>query len=101
MLELRVNGMRYQVDVSPETSLLKVIRETLGLTKTRQGCGMAICGVCTIELDGQPVPACITPVSRAVGKHVVTVEGLQVQVQATEEAGWPHTEAIPLLELQS
>lgn len=74
MLELRVNGQIHTVDVPPDTPLLWVLRESLGLTGTKLGCGMAICGTCTVHLNGEPIRACITPVSVAVGKEVTTLE---------------------------
>jgi isoquinoline 1-oxidoreductase alpha subunit len=87
MLELRVNGNDYKVDVSPETPLLWVIRESLGLTGTKFGCGMALCGACTVYLDGEAIRACITPVSRAVGKEVTTIEGLSADLDPLQK-GW-------------
>src|SRR5207249_7611679 len=76
MVKLKVNRMNYAVDVSPDTPLLWVLRETLGLTGTKFGCGMAQCGACTVRLDGEAVRSCVTPVSRAAGKTVTTIEGL-------------------------
>jgi aerobic-type carbon monoxide dehydrogenase small subunit (CoxS/CutS family) len=76
MIELRVNRKDHQVDVSPDTPLLWVIRETLGLTGTKFGCGMAQCGACTVHLEGEAVRSCVTPVARAAGKDVTTIEGL-------------------------
>ncbi|WP_406700678.1 2Fe-2S iron-sulfur cluster-binding protein [Singulisphaera sp. Ch08] len=88
MLELKVNGKLYRVDVSPDTPLLCVLRETLGLTGTRFGCGMALCGVCTVHLDGEAIRSCITPVSRAVGKEVVTVEGVSDDRGSSQQEAW-------------
>jgi isoquinoline 1-oxidoreductase alpha subunit len=76
MVKLKVNRKNYAVDVSPDTPLLWVLRETLGLTGTKFGCGMAQCGACTVHLDGEAVRSCVTPVSRAAGKTVTTIEGL-------------------------
>ena len=76
MISLTVNGKRHQIDVQPEMPLLWVIRETLGLTGTKYACGMALCGACTVHLDGAPVRACVTPASAAAGKRVTTIEGL-------------------------
>jgi isoquinoline 1-oxidoreductase alpha subunit len=76
MISFTVNGMRQQVDVPSEMPLLWVIRETLGLTGTKYGCGMALCGACTVHLGGAPVRSCVTPVSAAAGKNVTTIEGL-------------------------
>src|SRR6059036_4078657 len=74
MAMLHVNGKAQQVDVTPDTPLLWVLRDTLGMTGTKFGCGMALCGACTVHLDGQPIRSCSTPVSAAVGKKVVTIE---------------------------
>jgi isoquinoline 1-oxidoreductase subunit alpha len=76
MVTLKINGKPHQVDVSPETPLLWVLRDVLGLTGTKFGCGVALCGVCTIHLDGSPRRACVLPVSAAVGHAVTTVEGI-------------------------
>src|SRR5207248_10077849 len=71
-----VNRQPRQVDVAPETPLLWVLRDTLGLTGTKFGCGAGLCGACTVHLEGSPVRSCSTPVSRVAGKDVVTIEGL-------------------------
>ena len=76
MVELKVNGRSYQVDVEPETPLLWAIRENVGLTGTKYGCGIAQCGACTVHVDGQPMRSCALPVSDAVGKQITTIEGL-------------------------
>jgi len=76
MIDLTVNGKRQRVDVDAETPLLWVIRENLGLPGTKYGCGMALCGACTVHLEGAPVRSCVTPMSAARGKRVTTIEGL-------------------------
>ena len=76
MIDLTVNGKRQRVDVDAETPLLWVIRENLGLPGTKYGCGMALCGACTVHIEGAPVRPCVTPVSAARGKRVTTIEGL-------------------------
>jgi aerobic-type carbon monoxide dehydrogenase small subunit (CoxS/CutS family) len=76
MISLKVNGKRYEIDVSSDTPLLWVIRESLGLTGTKYGCGMAQCGVCTVHVNGRAVRSCVAPVSSVVGKDIVTIEGL-------------------------
>ncbi len=76
MISLRVNGKTYRINVSPDRMLLWVIREKLGLTGTKFGCGMAQCGACTVHMDGHAVRSCVTPVSSASGKAIVTIEGL-------------------------
>jgi isoquinoline 1-oxidoreductase alpha subunit len=76
MVRLTVNGKTQDVDVDPNTPLLWVIREQLGLTGTKYGCGIAMCGACTVHVNGEPVRSCSTPASAAVGKRVTTIEGL-------------------------
>jgi isoquinoline 1-oxidoreductase alpha subunit len=76
MLKLNVNGKLQQVDVEPDTPLLWVLRDHLGLLGTKYGCGIALCGACTVHIDGAAVRSCAMPVSAAVGKKVVTIEGL-------------------------
>ena len=75
-MELHVNNRRYTVDADPERSLLSVLREELNLTGAKYGCGEGQCGACTVSLDGANIRSCITPVSAARGKHILTVEGL-------------------------
>ncbi len=77
MVELRVNGEPVQVEVAPDTPLLWVVRDALGLTGTKFGCGIGQCGACTVHLDGRPVRGCLTPVSAAAGLEVTTIEGLE------------------------
>ena len=76
MIEFSVNGVRQSVDVDPDTPLLWVVREQLGLTGTKFGCGIAQCGACTIHLNGNPVRSCVLPVSAAAGGEILTIEGL-------------------------
>jgi isoquinoline 1-oxidoreductase alpha subunit len=76
MVSLTINGRMRDVDVSPDTPILWVLRDSLHLTGTKFGCGIAQCGACTVHLDGQPVRSCSTPVSAAVGKKVTTIEGV-------------------------
>ena len=76
MISLEVNGKKYEVEVSPDVPLLWVIREHLGLTGTKYGCGISMCGACTVHVNGEAVRSCITPVSSVVGKKVVTIEGI-------------------------
>ena len=75
-IPLSVNGHAVQVQSEPDTPLLWVVRDELGLTGTKFGCGMGLCGACTIHLDGAPVRSCVTPLSAAAGKRVGTIEGL-------------------------
>jgi isoquinoline 1-oxidoreductase subunit alpha len=76
MLVVRVNGAEQRIDVDPEMPLLWALRDVLGLTGTKYGCGQALCGACTVHLDGEAVRACVTPVRRAEGRAVTTIEGL-------------------------
>jgi isoquinoline 1-oxidoreductase alpha subunit len=76
MISLVVNGKEHSVDVNPEMPLLWVLRDVIGLTGTKYGCGMALCGACTVHIDGEPVRSCVFPASAAVGKKILTIEGL-------------------------
>lgn len=76
MIALTVNGTEHSVDVSSDMRLLWVLRDILGLTGTKFGCGMSLCGACTVHLDGEPVRSCVMPVSIAAGKNITTIEGL-------------------------
>jgi isoquinoline 1-oxidoreductase subunit alpha len=76
MISLTVNGTSQRVDVSPDTPLLWVLRDNLGLTGTKYGCGMALCGACTVHVNGQATRSCVMPISAAAGKSVLTIEGL-------------------------
>ena len=78
MIRLTINGKAYDVDVEDDTPLLWAIRENVGLTGTKYGCGIAQCGACTVHLDGEAVRSCSMQVSEAVGKQIATVEGLAV-----------------------
>ncbi|GLI40053.1 (2Fe-2S)-binding protein [Geobacter hydrogenophilus] len=76
MIALTVNGTRHQVDVPPDTPLLWVIREVIGLTGTKFGCGMSLCGACTVHVEGRAIRSCVTPVSAVAGKEITTIEGI-------------------------
>ncbi|PLW82595.1 (2Fe-2S)-binding protein [Kineobactrum sediminis] len=76
MIEFHLNGRGRSLDTDPATPLLWVIRDTLGLTGTKFGCGMGVCGACTVHLDGEAIRSCVTPLSAAAGKAVTTIEGL-------------------------
>src|SRR5512145_118816 len=88
MIPIIVNGKRHQVDVSPDTPLLWVLRENLGLTGTKFGCGIAQCGACTVHLDGQPVRSCATPIAAAGGKKITTIEGLSADGGHPLQKAW-------------
>ena len=88
MVSLTVNERRYDLDIEPEMPLLWAIREAVGLTGTKFGCGIAQCGACTVHLDGAPVRSCTTPVSAAVGKRVTTIEGLSPDASHPLQVAW-------------
>jgi len=88
MISLTVNGKRYDVDVAPEMPLLWVIRDTIGLTGTKFGCGLSQCGACTVHLEGNPIRSCTTPVSLAAGKKVTTIEGLSPNSSHALQVAW-------------
>ena len=87
-IELRVNGKPVSVEVDPTTPLLWVLRETLGLTGTKYGCGAAQCGACTVHVDGHARRSCVTPVSAASGKRITTIEGLDSAVGQALVSAW-------------
>jgi isoquinoline 1-oxidoreductase subunit alpha len=89
MITLDINGQARSVDADPATPLLWVLRDTLGLTGTKFGCGMALCGACTVHVNGQPVRSCSTPVSLATGKKITTIEGLSASAVGQKvQAAW-------------
>jgi isoquinoline 1-oxidoreductase subunit alpha len=88
MVSFTVNGARQQVDAAPDTPLLWILREQLALTGTKYGCGVALCGACTVNVDGQPTRACTTPLSTVAGKHVTTIEGLSAKSDHPVQRAW-------------
>jgi len=88
MISFIVNKQRVNLDVDPATPLLWVLRENLGLTGTKYGCGMAQCGACTVHLNGEAVRSCVAPVSRAAGKEVTTIEGLSRDLSHPLQRAW-------------
>ena len=90
MAKFFVNGEIIDFRAAPDTPLLWVLRDHLGLTGTKYGCGMALCGACTVHVEGQPVRACVTPASSLEGKHVTTIEGLGARDAAARavKAAW-------------
>ena len=88
MIGLNVNGTSYQVNVDAATPLLWVLRDVLGLTGTKYGCGIEVCGACTVLIDGQPEHACVFDVSSAAGKKVVTIEGLSPDNGHPAQKAW-------------
>jgi isoquinoline 1-oxidoreductase alpha subunit len=88
MLTLNINGKQHQVAADPDMPLLWVIRDLLGLTGTKFGCGVAQCGACTIHLNGEAVRSCVTKVSRAAGQQITTIEGLSVGNDHPLQLAW-------------
>ena len=88
MIKLNVNGKDTEVDVDGDMPLLWVLRDTLALTGTKFGCGRALCGACTVHLQGAPVRSCVTPVSAADGKKVTTIEGLSPDSSHPVQKAW-------------
>jgi isoquinoline 1-oxidoreductase alpha subunit len=88
MATLDVNGKQIKVDVEPEMPLLWVLRDELGLTGTKYGCGIAACGACTVYLDGQPIRSCVMPVSAVEGKKITTIEGLSKDGTHPVQKAW-------------
>ncbi|GGA38696.1 (2Fe-2S)-binding protein [Dyella nitratireducens] len=88
MLTLTINGHDHSFDGPPEMPLLWYLRDTLGYTGTKFGCGMALCGACTVHLDGTAVRSCVTPVVAAAGKHVITIEGLSPDGSHPVQRAW-------------
>src|SRR5216117_514857 len=87
-MQLTVNGVKRDVNVSPDTPLLWVLRDILGLTGTKFGCGMAQCGACTVHVDGQAVRSCVTPAASVQGHAVKTIEGLSAQGLDAVQRAW-------------
>ena len=85
---LLVNGMQSTVDVEPDTPLLWVLRDSIGLTGTKYGCGIGQCGACTVLIDGAAVRTCVTPVNRAVGTRIITIEGLSTDGTHPVQLAW-------------
>ena len=87
-IEFELNGSKPKLDPQPETALLWVLREHLKLTGTKFGCGSGLCGACTVHLNGQPIRACITPVSAVAGKSITTIEGLSKNRSHPLQKAW-------------
>jgi isoquinoline 1-oxidoreductase alpha subunit len=88
MTQLNINGRSHNVDVDPDTPLLWVLRDNLGLTGTKYGCGIAQCGSCTVHVNGEPVRSCKTPISEIAGKKVTTIEGLSAKSSHPLQKAW-------------
>jgi isoquinoline 1-oxidoreductase alpha subunit len=88
MIRVRVNGIDRELDVDPEMPILWVVRDVLSLTGTKFGCGEALCGACTVHLDGEAVRACVTPIRRAENKSITTIEGLSKDGDHPLQKAW-------------
>ena len=87
-VSLNVNGHSHQVDADPQTPLLWVLRDEIGLTGTKFGCGVAQCGACTVHVDGQAMRSCVAPVAAIAGHKVTTIEGLQSRAAKAVQKAW-------------
>ena len=85
---IKVNGRNHSVDVDGDTPLLWVLRDVLGMTGTKFGCGMALCGACTVHINGEATRSCITPVSSVAGKKITTIEGLSADASHPVQKAW-------------
>jgi isoquinoline 1-oxidoreductase alpha subunit len=88
MIALTVNGVRHDLDIEPETPLLWVLRDEIGLTGTKYGCGIAQCGACTVHVDDQPVRSCTLAAGNAAGARIVTIEGLSPDASHPVQRAW-------------
>lgn len=88
MITLNINNTNYQVDASAEMPLLWAIRDMVGLTGTKFGCGIAQCGACTVHVDGKPVRSCSFPIAAAVGKKITTIEGMNDKIAEAVQNAW-------------
>jgi isoquinoline 1-oxidoreductase alpha subunit len=88
MIKLTINGKAQEVEAAGDTPLLWVLRDTLGLTGTKYGCGAALCGACTVHVDGAPVRSCSTPIESVAGKSVTTIEGLSADRSHPVQQAW-------------
>jgi len=95
MITLNINGKATRVDVAADTPLLWVLRDKLQMTGTKYGCGMGLCGACTAHLDGTPIRSCSTPVSAAVGKKIVTIEGVdRARIGKVVQQAWKKLDVV-------
>ena len=95
MIQLTINGKSHSYDGDPSMPLLWYLRDVADLTGTKYGCGMALCGACTVHLDGQPIRSCVTPVAAAVGKHITTIEAVGTdKVGHAVQAAWQKLDVV-------
>jgi len=93
-MKLTINGAEHDVDAPPDMPLLWVLRDLVGLTGTKFGCGIAQCGACTVHLNGTPLRSCVTPVSAAVGKAITTIEGLSPDGSHPVQRAWAELDVV-------
>jgi aerobic-type carbon monoxide dehydrogenase small subunit (CoxS/CutS family) len=93
-MKLRINGKEHDVSVPADTPLLWVLRDALGLTGTKFGCGMAQCGACTVHVDGRALRSCVLPVARALGHSITTIEGLDQQGRHPVQRAWAELDVV-------
>ena len=93
-MKLTVNGVDHEVEATPDMPLLWALRDLLGMTGTKYGCGMAQCGACTVHLDGAALRSCVTPVSSAVGKKITTIEGLSSDGSHPVQRAWAEMDVV-------
>jgi aerobic-type carbon monoxide dehydrogenase small subunit (CoxS/CutS family) len=94
MIELHVNGSLRRIDAEPEMPLLWALRDLLGLTGTKYGCGLALCGACTVHVDGDAVRACVTPLASLAGKRITTIEGLSAHGDHPVQRAWLEVDVV-------
>ncbi|WP_250462178.1 (2Fe-2S)-binding protein [Microbulbifer litoralis] len=93
-ITINVNGADHDLDATPDTPLLWAIRDHLQMTGTKFGCGMALCGACTVHMDGQPIRSCTTPVQAVAGRKITTIEGLASPVAEVVQRAWNETQVV-------
>ena len=94
MIQLTINGATHELDVDPDMPLLWAIRDVVGLTGTKYGCGLSQCGACTVHIDGKAERSCVTPVSAAQGKAITTIEGLDSKVAHAVQSAWERLDVV-------
>lgn len=94
MVPLEINGKRHELDADPAMPLLWALRDLAGLTGTKFGCGKALCGACTVHLDGAPIRACITPLAAVSGRRITTIEGLSADGDHPVQRAWVELDVV-------
>lgn len=94
MIRLKINGATHKLDIDPDTPLLWAIREAAGLTGTKYGCGRALCGACTVHVDGRPTQSCVMPVSAVADQSITTIEGLNSKAANAVQRAWTQLDVV-------